>query len=371
MGIRTFLLFIAVTLVLSFFTNDILFADNNPSKITKKEAMFYAKIGKKRVVCELCPRHCVIEPGKRGFCRNRENQDGILYSIVYNQPCSIGIEPIEKAPFYHFLPGEMRLTLATASCNQRCKYCQNWELSQKSVEELQNYYKTPEDIVNIAEQENLKIICFTYTEPMVFFEYMYDIAVLAKKAGIKTAVVSGGFVNTAPLESLCKVVDAIKIDLKGFDESFYQDVCGSELAPVLEACKTIKKSGVHLELVNLVVPTLNDDTNKIKAMCLWIKENLGTDVPIHFSRFFPQYKLQNLPSTPVTTLERAVKIAQNVGLKYVYIGNVPGHKNDNTYCPNCGKLLLKRQGYSIVENNLLGNRCKFCSTKINGVFASK
>jgi pyruvate formate lyase activating enzyme len=370
MAIKILLVLATLGLIFSSVNNSLLFADNQ-NKITKKEAMFYSKINKNRVICELCPRSCVIEPGKRGYCRNRENQNGTLYSIIYNQPCSMGVEPIEKAPFYHFLPGEMRLTLATASCNQRCKYCQNWEISQKSVEELDNYYRTPEDIIKIAQQESLKIICFTYTEPMVFYEYMYDIAELAKNAGIKTAVVSGGYVNTAPLESLCKVVDAIKIDLKGFDQSFYQDVCGSELTPVLEACKTVRKSGVHLELVNLVVPTLNDDTTKIKAMCLWVKDNLGTDVPIRFTRFFPQYKLQNLPPTPVTTLEQAVGIAKQTGLKYVYIGNVPGHEFDNTYCPNCGKLLLKRQGYSLLENNLSSDRCKFCGTEIYGVFVNK
>ncbi|MEO0076728.1 MAG: AmmeMemoRadiSam system radical SAM enzyme [candidate division WOR-3 bacterium] len=331
--------------------------------------MFYTKLDNKKVRCELCPRYCIIEPNKRGFCRNRENRDGVLYSIVYNRPCTIGIEPIEKAPFYHFLPGEMRLTLATASCNQRCKYCQNWEISQKSVDELKNYYKTPADIVALAEQESLKIICFTYTEPVVFYEYMYDIAKLARAKGIKTAVVSGGFINTAPLQELCKVVDAIKIDLKGFDETFYREVCGSELAPILSAIKTVKESGVHLELVNLVVPTLNDDTNKIKAMCQWIKENIGSDIPLHFTRFFPQYKLQNLPPTPITTLEKAVAIGQKVGLKYVYIGNVPGHKYDNTYCPSCRKLLIKRQGYSILENNIVNGKCRFCGSKIYGVFS--
>jgi len=358
-------------LVFSFFAGKISGVQQNQTIELQKEAMFYTKLDKKRVVCELCPRHCVIESGKRGFCRNRENREGILYSVVYNHPCSMGVEPIEKAPFYHFLPGTMRLTLATAGCNQQCKYCQNWELSQSSMEDLQNYYLTPEQVIKASQEQNLKIICFTYTEPMVFYEYMYDIAVLAKKAGIKTAVVSGGFVNTEPLKKICKVVDAIKIDLKGFDETFYRDVCGSELAPVLNACKTIKNSGVHLELVNLVVPSLNDDTNKIKAMCLWIKEYLGTDVPIHFSRFFPQYKLQNLPPTPISILEKAVKIAQNEGLKYVYIGNVPGHKNDNTYCPDCHKLLIKRQGYSIIENNLIKNKCKFCGSEIYGVFATE
>ena len=361
-----FIFFLIALLITGFIISKTLIAQNQSDK--KHEAMFYKKLDDKKVLCELCPRYCVIVPGKRGFCRNRENQNGTLYSVVYNHPCTINVEPIEKAPFYHFLPGMMRLTLATASCNQRCKYCQNWEISQKSVEELQNYDMTPEDIVKTAQAQNLKIICFTYTEPMVFYEYMYDIAKLARKAGIKTAVVSGGYVNPEPLKELCTVVDAIKIDLKGFDEEFYEDVCGSHLEPVLEACKVVKNSGGHFEIVNLVVPTLNDDTNKIKAMCQWIKDSLGTDIPIHFTRFYPQYKLQNLPPTPITTLEQAVKIGQTTGLKYVYIGNVAGHEYDNTYCPKCHKMLIQRQGFSILENNIVNSKCKFCGTKIYGVF---
>ncbi|MBS4014914.1 MAG: AmmeMemoRadiSam system radical SAM enzyme [Candidatus Latescibacteria bacterium] len=353
-------------IILFLLLGQIIFAENNPP--AQREAMFSTKLKDNRVICELCPKNCVIASGKRGFCRNRENQNGTLVSVVYNKPCSYGREPIEKAPFYHFLPGATRITLATAGCNQSCKYCQNWQISQASVEDLQNIYLTPEQVIQDAQQEKIPIICFTYSEPIVFYEYMYDIAVLAKKAGIKTAVVSGGFINPEPLQELCKVVDAIKIDLKGFDPSFYQDVCGSELEPVLQACKIIKNSGVHLEIVNLVVPTLNDDTSKIKAMCLWIKENLGDEIPVHFSRFFPQYKLQNLPPTPITRLEQAVTIAQKTGIKYVYIGNVPGHEYDNTYCPNCKKLLLKRQGYSIIENNMQDGKCKFCKTEIYGVF---
>jgi pyruvate formate lyase activating enzyme len=334
----------------------------------EREAMFYRQLENKRVVCELCPRYCVINPGKRGFCRNRENIDGKLYSVVYNRPVSIGFEPIEKAPFYHFLPGAMRLTLATVSCNQRCKYCQNWEISQRSVEQVENYYLEPKDVIKLAKDKGVKVICFTYTEPIVFYEYMYDIASLARKEGLKSVVVTGGYINPEPLKTLTQVVDAIKIDLKGFDEKFYEEVCESELTPVLETIKIIKNSGIHLELVNLVVPTLNDDTNKIKEMCLWIKENIGVDVPLHFSRFYPQYKLSRLPPTPISTLEKACEIAQQVGLKYVYIGNVPGHKLDNTYCPKCHKFLIKRQGYSIVENNIIDNKCKFCAEKIYGVF---
>ncbi|MCS7258459.1 MAG: AmmeMemoRadiSam system radical SAM enzyme [candidate division WOR-3 bacterium] len=341
-------------------------AQNSP--VNFREAMFYRKLDNKKVVCELCPRSCVISSGKRGFCRNRENVDGKLYSVVYNRPVSIGIEPIEKAPFYHFMPGAMRLTLATVGCNQHCKYCQNWEISQRSVEEVENYYLSPEDIIKLAQEKKVKIICFTYTEPIVFYEYMYDIAKLARKEGLKSVVVTGGYINPKPLHELTKVVDAIKIDLKGFNEKFYNEVCNSELAPVLEAIKIVKQSNVHLEIVNLVVPTLNDDTNEIKAMCLWIKENIGSEVPIHFSRFFPQYKLQKLPPTPITTLERSAQIAKQVGLKYVYLGNVFGHELENTYCPQCHKLLIKRQGYSILENNILKGQCKFCGEKIYGVF---
>lgn len=334
-----------------------------------KEAMFYKKLDGKKVVCLLCPRYCIIANGKRGFCRNRENRNGKLYTIVYGKPCSIGKEPIEKAPFYHFLPGSERITLATVSCNQRCKYCQNWEISQVSLEDRYHYDAMPEDIVAIAKKYNVKIICFTYTEPIVFYEYMYDIAKLARNEGIKTAVVTGGFINPEPLKELCKVVDAIKIDLKGFDEKFYEDICGSQLQPVLDACQIVKETKTHLEIVNLVVPTLNDDTAKIRQMCVWLKENLGDDVPLHFTRFSPAYKLTNLPPTPITSLENAIKIARRVGLKYVYIGNVPGHEANNTYCPNCKKLLIKRIGFTVIKNNIKNGQCPFCKTKIPGIWS--
>jgi pyruvate formate lyase activating enzyme len=338
------------------------------SNLYLKEAMFYKKLNNKKVVCQLCPRNCIIDVNKRGFCRNRENRDGKLYSIVYGKPCSIGEEPIEKAPFFHFFPGSLRLTLATVSCNQRCKYCQNWQISQAKLEDVPYYEFSPEEIVKMAKKRNLKIICFTYTEPIVFYEYMYDIAKLAKKEGIKSCVVTGGYINPEPLESLCKVVDAIKVDLKGFNEDFYEKVCGSSLEPVLNALKIIKKNGVWLEIVNLVVPTLNDKEEEIRKMCQWIKENLGDEVPLHFTRFFPNYQLTSLPPTPISTLEKAYKIAKKVGLKYVYIGNVPGHPYENTYCPYCQKLLIKRMGFSVLENNIVDGSCKFCKRKIAGVF---
>ena len=332
------------------------------------EASFYVKLDQRRVRCALCPRSCVIGPGARGICRVRENKDGTLYSIVYGRPCSIGKEPIEKAPFFHFLPGRTRITLATAGCNQRCKYCQNWEISQSAPEDLPCYDLPPERVVETALEQDAPIICFTYSEPVVFYEYMCDIARLARPRGLRTAVVTGGYVNPEPLETLCGLVDAIKIDLKGFTDDFYRSVCGTTLAPVLEACRTVAASGTHLELVNLVVPGHNDDTADIGAMCRWVVAELGDTVPVHFTRFGPAYRLMNAPSTPVPTLETAAAIARKAGLQYVYLGNVPGHELENTRCPACDSLLVERRGYSVTADNIAGGRCRFCGRRIPGVW---
>jgi pyruvate formate lyase activating enzyme len=339
-----------------------------PSSPVTREAEFYRRLDNQFVACDLCPRQCVIPPGRRGTCRVRENRDGRLYSMVYGRPCSVGKEPIEKAPFFHFLPGRQRITIATAGCNQSCKYCQNWELSQAQFEDVPNQDLSPADVVALAVKERAPIICFTYTEPVVFYEYMMDIARLARAKGIRTAVVTGAYVNPEPLKRLCKAVDAIKIDLKGFTPGFYRDVCGSTLEPVLAACKTVAQSGAHLELVNLVVPALNDDTATMRQMCRWIRENVGDTVPVHFTRFHPDYRLQNSPPTPPATLEGAVAIAASEGLKFTYIGNIPGHKAENTYCPACGKTLVRRSGYSIGENRLKDGACPFCGARVSGVW---
>jgi pyruvate formate lyase activating enzyme len=331
-------------------------------------ARFWEQLEGKTVACRLCPRQCVIENGARGFCRARENHDGTLYSVVYGRPCSITPDPIEKAPFYHFLPGTNRLGIATAGCNQTCKYCQNWQISQARVEDLRNYEVSPDSMVAIAQSLDLPTVCFTYSEPTVFYEYMYDIAERARAAGLKSVVVTSGYINEEPLRKLCSVVDAVKIDLKGFDEQFYRDVCSGQLAPVLNSLKVVKDCGVHLEIVNLVVPTLNDSLDEVRAMCRWINDNLGPDVPLHFTRFVPNYKLTGLPMTPVSTLEQAIDIAREEGLRYVYIGNVPGHPRDNTFCPACGRLLIKRLGYDVVENNIEHSKCKFCGEPIPGVW---
>lgn len=332
------------------------------------EAQFYTKLDGKMVRCELCPRHCIIARGGRGVCRVRENKDGRLYSVVYGRPCTIGKEPIEKAPFFHFLPGRTRITLATAGCNQACKYCQNWEISQSRPEDLPSLELSPDSVAAIAQSQQAPIVCLTFSEPVVFFEYTCDIARACRRRGLRSAVVTGGYINPAPMETLCSLVDAVKIDLKGFTDEFYSGVCGSSLAPVLEACRIAARSGTHLELVNLVVPALNDDTFDIRRMCQWILFNLGDTVPVHFTRFGPAYRLRDAPATPVATLETAAAIARKVGLKYVYVGNVPGHELESTFCPECDSLLIGRRGYTIAANNLKDGCCRFCGARIAGVW---
>ena len=333
-----------------------------------KEAYFYRKLEESEVQCLMCPRKCLVVEGARGVCRNRENRGGTLYALTYGRPCVISVEPIEKAPFFHFIPGHKRLCVATVGCNLRCKYCQNWHISQKRVEEVSHYNLSPEEIVEIAKKEGVKSICFTFSEPTAFYEYMYDIARLAKENGLMTSMVSNGFINPEPLRQLIEVMDAVKIDLKGFSEDFYQEVCFGKLEPVLNTLGILKEEGMWLEIVNLVVPPLNDDANEIKKMCQWIKKNLGDEVPLHFIRFFPRYKLTHLPATPVETLEKAIEIAKDVGLKYVYIGNVSGHKYNFTYCPKCGRCLMKRMGFFLLDNNILNGSCKFCGQKIPGIW---
>jgi pyruvate formate lyase activating enzyme len=344
------------------------FPKETPGRTTfsPKEAMFYKKGNGQNVQCLLCPRECVIHDGKRGFCRNRENQKGKLYTIVYGKPSVVDMGPIEKAPLYHFIPGHFRLCLTCSSCNLRCKYCQNWHLSQKSFEELNHYSYSPEEIVQLSKDHKLFSISYTYTEPTVYYEYLYDISVIAKQMGVKTSIVSNGYINREPLLKLLTVLDAVKIDLKGFSERFYEEVCSATLRPVLESLMTVKKEKVWLEIVNLIVPTLNDDPKMIDEMCQWIKENLGIDTPIHFTRFHPDYKLTHLPPTPILTLESAYEIAKKYGLKYVYIGNVPGHFHNSTFCPSCNRRVIHRTHFDILEMNVVNGKCKFCNFPLQG-----
>ena len=332
------------------------------------EAMWYRKIDDETVQCQLCPRKCVLMNGQRGACRVREARDGKLYTLVYELPCSVHVDPIEKKPIFHMLPGSRSFSIATAGCNLRCKYCQNWQISQNPPEATRNTELSCEDAVKLAVDYNCRSIAYTYSEPTIFYEYMIDIAKLAKKKGIKGVYVTGGYINPEPLRELCKYIDAANVDLKGFDEKFLMEVCAEELQPVLDMLKILKEEGVWIEITNLIVPTLNDDPETIRKMCVWMKDNLGPDVPLHFSRFWPMYKLKNLFPTPVPTLEKARQIALDVGLNYVYIGNIPGHEGNNTYCPKCEKMLVRRTGFAILENNIVDGKCGFCGQKMPGLW---
>ncbi len=320
------------------------------------------------VQCNLCPHRCIIANGERGECRVRENRDGRLYSMVYGNPCAVHVDPIEKKPFYHFLPTIPAFSLATAGCNLRCLYCQNWSISQVPPEETENIDLPPEAVVQYALRYKAPVIAYTYSEPIIFYEYMLATARLAREAGLRNVVISAGFINPEPLQELCAVVDAIKIDLKGYDQTFYQEVCEAELEPVLVAIRTIYESGIHLELVNLVVPTLNDNLEQLRALARWVAHELSPDVPLHFSRFHPQYKLTNLPPTPVERLEQAREIALAEGVRFVYMGNVPGHAGNNTYCPVCGQAVIVRQGFAVLEYHLEGGVCAHCGEAIPGVW---
>lgn len=343
--------------------------ESKAGEILPREAMFYKKLENGSVQCGICFRRCVIAEGQRGFCRNRENREGRLYNIVYGRPSAVHIDPVEKEPQFHFLPGSSILCLGTAGCNFRCKHCQNWQLSQRSIEEMEFVYSlTPSEVVELALGKNIPTISFTYNEPVSFYEYVYDIAKLAKQKGLKIIWHSNGSMNPEPLGELLKYTDGVTIDLKGFTGKFYSEISSAKLEPVLDTLKNIKESGVHLEIVNLIIPTHNDNLQDIRRMCSWIRENLGEDVPLHFTRFFPAHKLTTLPPTPVSRLEEAYGIARGIDLKYVYIGNVPGHAYNSTFCPKCNKKLIHRTHFTVLKNNIKDGECKFCGAEVPGIW---
>jgi pyruvate formate lyase activating enzyme len=263
----------------------------------------------------------------------------------------------------------MSLTLSTAGCNLRCKFCENWEISQAAPEDVYSYEIPAEIVVKKAKEMGASSIAYTYAEPTIYYEYMLDVASIAHKAGLLNIIHSNGFINEGPLKTLCKVLDAAQIDLKGFTETFYEDLSNGYLAPVLDTLKTLKQQGIHLEVTNLVIPTKNDDMSVVEEMCLWIKKNLGEDTPVHFSRFYPLHKLQRLPSTPISTLERARQTALSSGMQYVYIGRVPGHEAWNTFCHTCKKTVIQRTGYMIKEIHLNEGKCGYCGEPISGIWA--
>ena len=305
---------------------------------------------------------------QKGDCRVRINLDGKLQTLVYGNPCSVHIDPIEKKPLFHVLPTTSSFSIATAGCNVHCKFCQNWQISQRSAEETRNYDLPPETVVSEAIRNRCKSIAYTYSDPIIFYEYMYDTSEIAHQHDLLNLMITAGFIEEKPLLDLCPLIDAANVDFKGITEEYYEKMCGAELAPVQNAIITMKKQNVWVELTNLIVPTWNDSKEDIRQLCRWIVDHVGPDVPLHFSRFWPRHQLKNLPPTPVETLSMAWDIAKEEGIKYAYVGNVPGHKGNSTFCPTDGKLLVKRIGYQILENNIVEGKCKFCQTTIPGIW---
>ncbi len=363
-----FLTYLAFLEFLKFSPKDLKASEQEQPAL--KEAMFYKKLDDTRIQCEVCFRGCILKDGMRSFCRNKENRKGKLYNLVYGRPSAVHIDPIEKEPALHMLPNTAILCFGTAGCNFRCKFCHNWTLSQRSIEEMEYTHELkPEDAVRIAQDKRIPTLSFTYNEPTSFYEYVYDTACIAKQKGLKILWHSNGSMNPQALKELLKYTDAVTIDLKGFTERFYHEASSAQLEPVLRTLKIIKNEGKWLEIVNLVIPSLNDNPQDIKKMCLWIKDNLGKDTPLHFSRFFPNYKLTNLPATPVATLEEAYQVAKASGLNYVTLGNLPGHKYNSTFCPACGKRIIFRRHFSVLSNGVVDGRCKFCSHPIPGIWS--
>jgi pyruvate formate lyase activating enzyme len=348
------------------------FRNDAPSRLWKwsKEAQWYTAVGSKsalKIHCHLCPHECILGEQDRGFCRTRVVKEGRLYSMAYGNPCAVHIDPVEKKPLFHFLPGSQILSVATAGCNLRCLNCQNWQISQYKPEQTTNYDLLPSQLVQQTLRREIPSIAYTYSEPIIFYEYVYDSALLGKEQGLRNVLVTAGYILPDPLRKLCKVIDAANVDLKCFSNEFYKKVSGATLAPVLKALKIMREEGVWIEVTNLIVPTLSDDFNDIRSLVKWIFDNLGPETPLHFSRFHPAYRLRGLPLTPVDVLKRAREIALEVGLRFVYIGNVPTHDGENTVCPKCGKIVIRRRGYNVWSNDLRKGVCS-CGELIPGVW---
>jgi len=332
-----------------------------------KEGLYWSPTPK-GTKCLICPNECIIKEGESGNCHNRVNKDGKLYSIAYGNPSAVNIDPIEKKPFHHFLPGTKAFSLGTAGCNLACMNCQNWTISQVGPKETRNYDLMPEKVVAEAISNQCPSIAYTYSEPISFYEYTCDTAKLARQEGIKNVLVTAGFINEEPLRHLCTNIDAIRVDLKSFSNDIYMKLSAGALQPVLNSLKTIASLGVWLEIINLVVPGWTDNLDMIKRMCNWLAENGLANTPLHFSRFHPEYKLTQLSATPIGVLSQARTIALAAGIKYVYIGNVPGLDAENTICPKCRAIVVERKGFTILQNNLVNGACNKCGQKIPGVW---
>ncbi len=341
--------------------------DNGERSIYKRIAMYQEETAR-GIMCRICPNECVLKEGELSKCNNRKVHDSKLYTLAFGNPCSVNIDPIEKKPIFHFLPGSRAYSIATAGCNLVCLNCQNWTISQTSPDKTRNFKLSPEDVIRECLDSGCKSIAYTYSEPTTFYEYVFETATLARKAGIKNVIKSNGYINPEPLKNLCSVIDAANIDFKAITESTYLKLTGGKLQPVLDSLKVYRDMGVWLEVTNLIVPTWTDNLDEIRTMCRWLSDNGFKKTPIHFSRFYPIYKLEQLPPTPVDTLNKAAAIAADEGLLYVYTGNVPGEEQADTKCPACKTPLVRRKGFRIESNTISSGKCSKCGQTVDGVW---
>jgi pyruvate formate lyase activating enzyme len=322
-----------------------------------------------KVQCLVCPMNCILDPGEVCFCRTRMNLGGKLVNNAYGNPCVVRVDPVEKTPLNHFMPGAKALAIATGGCNLRCLYCQNWRESQSEPKDLKNVDLPAGKAVAGAMEQDLRLLCFSYTEPVVYSEYVLDVATRGREEGVRSIMATAAYIEPGPMKELCGAVSGFALALKGFSPDFYRRVCGQKLSPVLKAIETVRASGAWMEITTLVVPTLNDDMALVKEQCRWHRKALGPDVPLHFARFVPEFKLAELPRTPVATLEDCRKIALDEGIRFVYLSNVAPHEGNRTLCPKCGKVLVDRVGFRILTSVLEGGACPGCRTKVPGVWA--
>jgi pyruvate formate lyase activating enzyme len=333
-----------------------------------KEAMFYEQLGNGQVRCSLCRFRCKISDGSRGVCAVRENRGGTLYTLVYGKLCAEHVDPIEKKPLFHVMPGSSTFSIATVGCNFRCRHCQNYSISQINRNmPIPGSERSPQEIVQHALDSNCRSISYTYTEPTIFFEFAYDTARLAQEAGLKNIFVTNGYISKEALATIAPFLDAANIDLKGFSERFYHDVGNASFAELLNSIIEYRKQGIWIELTTLLIPGLNDSEAELRGIASFIADNLGNDTPWHVSGFYPTYKLTDRARTPVATLRRAREIGFAAGLRHVYEGNVPGEGSENTFCPSCSALLVKRYGYTIQENRIRNRECPDCGGTIAGI----
>jgi len=342
--------------------------DTLQEKTGRKLAMFQEETAR-GVMCRICPNECVLKEGELSDCRNRRVSGSKLYTLAYGNPCSANVDPMEKKPLYHFLPGTRAFSIATAGCNLACLNCQNWTISQTTPEKTRNYDLMPEKVLTEAAGRGCRSIAYTYSEPVTFYEYVYDTAFLARKAGIKNIIKSNGYINPEPLRKLCSVIDAANIDLKTFNETTCLKLTGGKLQPVLDSLKIYREMGVWLEITNLIVPSWTDNLDEIRRMCAWLAGNGFERTPIHFNRFYPTYKLEQLPPTPPELLFKAAEVAADEGLLYIYTGNVPGNEKSNTVCPSCKTEVITREGFRVTSNNTSEGRCNRCGKIIDGIWS--